>query len=168
MTKINKMKKGITKENLESFGVQCPSDYKTNQKWQDIIKAFDEITNNLLSGSCTDYYYGKTMRNGFDFSEYTYKFNKILSIDEVWEYFYGEEFKEGDEVICFGTKYKFFQYLPEFNGTNSHSENCLLVNEFGYYITNTSKLTKVNTKRIQEIEQQMKELSNELKQLQKY
>lgn len=160
------MKKGITKENLEIFGVQCPRDCKTNQKWKDIIDAFNNITSAGLNGLCRGSYYGRLNGGSFYVTDKE-KLNKILSIDEAWEYFYGEEFKEGDEVICFGTKYNFFQYLPEFKHIDSHSENCLLVNEFGYYITNTSKLTKVTTKRIQEIEQEMKELSNELKQLKK-
>ena len=159
--------KNITKENLESFGVQCPSDYETNQKWQDIIEAFNTTTYFTFNGRNVYYYYGKDKDSYFRCSEQDKDFKKILSIDEAWEYFYGEDFKEGDEVICFGTKYKFFQYLPEFKRIDIHSENCLLVNEFGYYITNTSKLTKPNNKRIQEIEQQMKELSSELKQLRK-
>ncbi len=91
--KSNKMKElKVTKDNIKSFGVQCPKDVKTNTKWKEIIDWFNFIYEGLKwNGKDEGNFYGidrgKMPWTGRKQNIY----DEILSIEQAHTYFFAEE-----------------------------------------------------------------------------
>lgn len=69
-------------EKLKSWGVKCPEDYKTNQKFKEIIVKLNNKYGYAFGGGCLGYYYGINSDLKYD-CDYNKRFDKILTIDEA-------------------------------------------------------------------------------------
>jgi hypothetical protein len=82
----------VTKESIKSFGVKCPKDWGTNQKWQEIIEGFNFIYEGLKWCGEDEYnFYGidRSKLPWISLKQNTY--NEVLTIDEAHAYLFGEE-----------------------------------------------------------------------------
>tara|TARA_R110000782_G_scaffold150780_1_gene243531 strand:+ start:162 stop:632 length:471 start_codon:yes stop_codon:yes gene_type:complete len=124
------------KKELKSFGVKCPEDWATNQKWRGIIRYFRRgIIGDVIGG-----YYGVDSTDGkFDLWSMD-SYSEILTIDQAHDYLFGIEFVKGDLVKNkYSDNYIFECILSE----DLDDENCVIKHNNAFFLYHTSKLTKV-------------------------
>lgn len=158
------------KRDLKSFGVMCPEDCRINDKWKKIIAEGNRLLRDskykIVGDLIGDYYGVHKTQKLFDIGTKD-SFKKILTIDEAYDYLFGNTFVKGDLVRdSEGNIYTFETMLSD----NLCNENCVVMSQetkflvAGFLFKHTSELTKLPT-RIQEIDEEIKKLEAERKTL---
>jgi hypothetical protein len=116
----------VTKETIKSFGVKCPEDFKTNQKWREIIDGFNFLHDEDYKENKIGCFYGVNIYGGFVYSENVENFKEILTIDEAHAYLFGESETPTTEETT-------FQKLTNAGFKRIELQDDLIFKKFGQY-----------------------------------